>query len=432
MKKDAQASSKAVLASATFLVRRSSLIVFELPPSSCSVRLRHLPTCHPLRSMRPVHQSEIKVGLLVLAGLAATIAMVMSADKFHFESTYRVTAYLKDAGGLRFESPVTLSGIAVGKVKAIEFVTPDEHQPGQVRATITIAQGVILPADVEAHLATSGLFGDSSLALAAPLKRSTTPAQLPTDGSGVLMVQAGMMDQAIDKAGGILTAVEDLLDAPTRSDAKRLVHSAADLAEHAAGIAATLDAQQQRIATILGNLESITGDLKATTQTLNQKLEPILTKADATISRMDGLIDASTATMVRADDLLTDVDGVLAANAAPLNELLLSVASVSRKAETVLSVLTNGQGVLGQLLINRDLAQDLHHLTVDAEAAARLIADKPSRLVFDDANSERVRERTVRDREKMRRNLAEGFGQPVTRPVTQSTTSSVPETPVNH
>lgn len=363
--------------------------------------------------MRPVHQTEIKVGLLVLAGLGATIAMVMTADKLHIERTYRVTAYLKDAGGLRFESPVTLSGIAVGKVQAIEFVKPDERQPGQVRATVTIAQGVVLPADVEAHLATSGLFGDSSLALAAPLKRNPSAAPLPTDGSGVLVVQAGMIDQAMDKAGGILNAVDDLLDSSTRADAKRLVHSAADLAEHAAGIAAKLDAQQDRIATIVGNLEVITGELKASTQTLNQRLEPLLTKADATVSRVDTLIDVSTLAMKRADGVLAQVDAVIAANAKPLSDVLVTLGGVSRKTESVLAALDGGQGVLGQLLVNRDLAQDLHHITVDVEAAARLIAEKPSRLVFDDPASELAREQYRRDAEKMRRNLAEGFGQPV-------------------
>ncbi len=368
--------------------------------------------------MRPVHQTEIKVGLLVLAGLGAAISMVMMADKLRIERTYQVTAYLKDAGGLRFESPVTLSGIAVGKVKSIEFVVPGQQAPGiesvgQVRATVTIAQGVVLPADVQARLATSGLFGDSSLALAAPQHRQGPTAPLATDGSGVLMVQAGMVDQAMDKAGGILTAVDDLLDSATRADAKRLLHQAANLAEHAAGIATTLDAQQQRIATIVANLEAITGELKTSTQTLNQRLEPLLSKVDATVAHADAVFAAGATTMIHVDGLLARVDAVIAANSQPLAEVLSGIGKASHKLESILTALDGGQGVLGQLLINRDLAQDLHHITVDVEAAARLIADKPSRLVFDDAAVEQARERYRRDTEKMRRNLVEGFGQPV-------------------
>ncbi len=369
--------------------------------------------------MRPVHQLEIKVGLLVLAGLIAAIAMVMTADKLRIERTYRVTAYLKDAGGLRFESPVTLSGIAVGKVQAIEFVVPGDHAPGRVRATVTIAQGVILPADVEARLATSGVFGDSSLALSSPVSTpagspdKSSPALMPTDGTGVLVVQAGFLDQAVDKAGGILASVNDLLDEKTRADAKRLVASAADLATHAAGIAATLDGDHQRIATIVGNLETITNELKTTTQTLNQRLDPLLEKATAMIARVDGLGSTGDAVMVRVDALVARIDGVVALNSQPLSDLLGALATVARKAETLTTALVDGHGVIGQLLVNRDLAQDLHHVAVDVESAARLVAEKPSRLIFNDAASTQASEQFRRDREKMRRNLAEGFGQPV-------------------
>lgn len=362
--------------------------------------------------MRPVHQLEVKVGLLVLAGLIASVAMVMTADKLRIERTYRVTAYLRDAGGLRYESPVTLSGIAIGKVKAIEFVIPGESAPGKVRATVAITQGVILPADVEARLATSGVFGDSSLALAAPAK-STASTTLPADGSGVLVVQAGFIDQAVDKAGGILAAVDDLLDAKTRADAKRLISSAADVAQHTASIAAKLDGEQERITAILANLEASTKDLKASAEMLSQHLEPLLTKADVTVGRVDKLVDAGAGALVKVDALVGHVDTLIAANAQPLTDLLTTVAAAARKAETIASALSGGEGVLGQLLVNRDLAQDLHHVAVDVESAARQVAEKPSRLVFDDVPSDQAREQFRRDREKMRRNLAEGLGQPV-------------------
>jgi phospholipid/cholesterol/gamma-HCH transport system substrate-binding protein len=364
--------------------------------------------------MRPVHQIEIKVGLLVLAGLAAATSMVMFADKLRIEHTYTITAYLKDAGGLRFESPVTLSGIAIGKVKAIEFVTPGQQAPGQVRAQVTISQGVVLPADVEARLATSGLFGDSSLALSAPLSRLAAPVPLPTDGSAVLVVKAGVIDQAMDKAGGILNAVDDLLDPTMRADAKRLVHQAADLAEHTAVVAATLAAQQARITAILNNLEALSEELTTTTRTINQRLDPLLAKVDGSLTQADALLSAGATTMTRADGVLAHVDALLVTNAQPLAEALGGVGKITQRLESILNALDGGQGVLGQLLTNRDLAQDLHHITVDVEAAARLIAEKPSRLVFSDSASDQAQERYRRDSEKMRRNLGEGFGQPVT------------------
>jgi ABC-type transporter Mla subunit MlaD len=364
--------------------------------------------------MRPVHQLEIKVGLLVLAGLIGTSTLIMTADKFRIESTYVVTAYLKDAGGLRVDSPVTLSGIAVGKVAQIEFVP--SGSPDAVKAAITIAQGVKLPADVEAHLATSGVFGDASLALAAPAKSSGSP--LPADGTGVIRVQPGFLDRAADQANGILGAVDDLLDPKTRSEAKRLVTAAADLATHAAGVAKGLDEQQGKIAAILANLEAVTGELKATTVTLNQRLDPLLTKMDATFEKAGTLADHGALAIADLDGLVLAANGVLTENRERVAQLLTGAAGAASKAQRVLAALEGGQGVLGQLLLNRDLAKDLQTVSVDLAAAATQVADKPSRLVFDDSDGQRQADQAKRNREKMRRTLAEGLGQPA--PVEQA------------
>ena len=360
--------------------------------------------------MRQVQHLEIKVGLLVLAGLGVTIALVLTADKFRIERTYRVTAYLQDAGGLRYESPVTLSGIAIGKVKGIEFVLPGATAPGRVRATVEIAQGVVLPEDVQARLATSGVFGDSSLALAAPPK--PTGALLPVDGSGTVVVQPGFLDQAADKAGGILSAVEDLLDAPTRANAKLLVANAAELAGHASSVAAKLDADQAHIGSIVANLDSATAELKTAMTTLNQRLDPLLARADGTLAKLDDLVTRAGASAARVDALVAHVDTTLGSNEERIAALLTAVAGAATKAQAIAAALEGGEGVLGQLLVNRNLADDLQHVAVDMQSAAKQIADKPSRLVFDDADSERQKDQAARNREKMKRTLAEGLGQP--------------------
>ena len=358
--------------------------------------------------MRPVHQLEIKVGLLVVAGLIGTSTLILTADKFRIESTYVVTAYLRDAGGLRVDSPVTLSGIAVGKVAQIEFVP--SGTPDSVKASFTVAQGVKLPADVEAHLATSGVFGDASLALSAPAKSSGQP--LPADGSGVIRVQPGFLDRAADQAVGILGAVDDLLDPKTRAETKRLVSAAADLATHAAGVAQGLAGQQDKIAAILANLEAVTGELKVTTATLNQRLDPLLAKLDATLDKTGTLADQGALAIADLDGLVLTANGVLAENREKVAQLLNGVSGAAAQAQRVLAALEGGQGVLGQLLLNRDLAKDLQAVSVDLAAAATQVADKPSRLVFDDADSQRQADQAKRNREKMRRTLAEGLGQP--------------------
>lgn len=360
--------------------------------------------------MRQVQFLEVKVGLLVVAGLVVTVALVMTADKFRVQRTYQVTAYLRDAGGLRFDSPVTLSGIAVGKVTAIEFVVPGASAPGSVRAAVEIFHGVVLPAEVQARLATSGVFGDSSLALSAPAKASGV--MLPVDGSATLVVQPGFFDQAADKAGGILAAVEDLLDAQTRADTKRLVANAADLAGHAAVVLAKLEADQVHLSAILANLDTASGEFKTAMATLNTRLDPLLTRADSALVKFDDLLTKANTSATSVETLMTHVDSVLGGNEERIAALLTAVAGAAIKAQRIAEALEGGEGVLGQLLVNRNLAEDLQHVAVDLESAAKQVADKPSRLVFDDSDSERHQDKAARNREKMRRTLAEGLGQP--------------------
>ena len=65
--------------------------------------------------------------------------------------------------------------------------------------------------------------------------------------------------------------------------------------------------------------------------------------------------------------------------------------------------------MLGQLLMNRDLAGDVHRIAVDAASVARTIADRPSRVVFDASDEETAAAKAARERELMRRAVREGF-----------------------
>src|SRR3954469_6139720 len=100
--------------------------------------------------MRPSQRLEIKVGLLIIAGVVALVTMVMMSDKVSFERYYRVAAYMKDAGGLRLKSPVTLSGIGVGHVDHISQAT---NPRGPIRVDLKILNGIRIPSDAELELA---------------------------------------------------------------------------------------------------------------------------------------------------------------------------------------------------------------------------------------------------------------------------------------
>ena len=331
------------------------------------------------------------------------VAMVLMADKVSFKGRWTLSAVMKDAGGLRERSPVTLAGIPVGEVLSLSVDPVD----GRIRALVAIDETIVLPANVTAQLVTSGLFGDAALALSAPIGTTVTP--LANDGSAVVEVAPAFLSAVADRAAGIMGSVERLLDEPTQADVKRLVRSAADLAQHAAAIAGRLEAQGGRIDEILANLERTSASLAHLAAMADARLNPmfdrvdaVLVKADAAIGSVHGVIGHVDAVVVRADRTIGDVDGLVLALEPDLVVLARTMRGVSASAARVVAAIADGQGVVGRLISDPGLARDLKHIAIDLAAAAALVADHPSSLVFDASAERAAEDQYRRDRAKMR------------------------------
>lgn len=104
---------------------------------------------------------ETAVGLLALALLALIIVAInMRSTLFAPSSadTYRVTASFNRVDGIGIGTPVHISGIAVGRVEALEL-TP----AFRVRVTLSIDKRIPLPVDSSLSVQTDGLFGPKTL-----------------------------------------------------------------------------------------------------------------------------------------------------------------------------------------------------------------------------------------------------------------------------
>lgn len=108
---------------------------------------------------------EILVGIFVAGGFAAffTLAMQVSNLSTLSESKgYQVKAYFENIGGLRVRSPVTVSGVRVGRVSSIRYDA--KQYQAEVILTIDASQDYF-PMDTSASIYTSGLLGEQYIAL---------------------------------------------------------------------------------------------------------------------------------------------------------------------------------------------------------------------------------------------------------------------------
>jgi len=110
---------------------------------------------------------ETAVGLFVALGIAALLVLALKVSNLTDLSTdkgYSVTALFDNVGGLKVRSAVTLAGVKIGRVSAIEL----EDKNYQARVTFTISSRYSrIPADSSASIFTAGLLGEQYVSLQA-------------------------------------------------------------------------------------------------------------------------------------------------------------------------------------------------------------------------------------------------------------------------
>ena len=108
---------------------------------------------------------EIWVGLFAVLGRVALFVLSMRVSNlsdFNEPDGYPLTAYFQNIGGLKVKAPVTVAGVRIGRVTAIE-IDPDSFS---AKVTLMIRPEFNqLPEDTSAAILTSGLLGEQYIGL---------------------------------------------------------------------------------------------------------------------------------------------------------------------------------------------------------------------------------------------------------------------------
>lgn len=103
---------------------------------------------------------EIAVGVFVAAGLAALLMLAVRVGNLALggdSGVYRVTARFDEIGGLKVRAPVSMAGIRIGQVVALEF----DPESFEAVATLEIEDRFDrVPADSSAGIFTAGILGE--------------------------------------------------------------------------------------------------------------------------------------------------------------------------------------------------------------------------------------------------------------------------------
>ncbi|EIK54277.1 hypothetical protein YO5_04082 [Stutzerimonas stutzeri TS44] len=107
---------------------------------------------------------ETGVGLFLLAGLLAMLLLSLRVSGLSVgdADTYKVYAYFDNIAGLTVRSKVTMAGVTIGRVTAIDL----DRDSFTGRVTMEIQQDVdMLPLDSTASILTAGLLGEKYIGI---------------------------------------------------------------------------------------------------------------------------------------------------------------------------------------------------------------------------------------------------------------------------
>ncbi|MGD2074269.1 MAG: outer membrane lipid asymmetry maintenance protein MlaD [Gammaproteobacteria bacterium] len=145
--------------------------------------------------MRQTKTTELLVGMFIAAGVAALFVLAMRVSNlstFTQGDSYTVTAHFENIGSLKVRSPVTVGGVRVGRVSAIDY------DMTRYEAVVTMefdSRYDEFPDDTSASIYTAGLLGEQYIGL----EPGGSP-DLLAEGSEIELTQSALvMEKLVSK-----------------------------------------------------------------------------------------------------------------------------------------------------------------------------------------------------------------------------------------
>lgn len=230
-----------------------------------------------------------------------------------------VHALYNDVEGLVVGANVTISGMNVGKVRAIDF---DENYD-KIKVTFTLREDLVFSNQSVAQLYEAGLIGGKAIAIL-PQYDSTVEAVADYDvlPSEIKPGLTELVNQQIaplqDKIEGLLTSADSLfagvsnvMNYQTQNNIKATLEGLAATVNNINALSSSvnriLEANEKGFASTLNNLDDVTQNLTQLTDSLNQMpLVSTVKNFEATSAQLKKIIDGLESGEGSAGQLLND------------------------------------------------------------------------------------------------------------------------------
>lgn len=298
--------------------------------------------------------SYVLVGSFVLVAAAALVAFLIWVGAAGFDAAvdrYRIE-FEGSVNGLQPGSAVRYQGIRVGQVTSLGI---DPVNPERVRAVIEVVPGTPVVQGVVASLELQGVTGGVYVQLAGGT--AGAPPLVPLPGEELAVIPSRTSGLA-----AVLQSVPDLIARTT------------DLIGGASGFFTVEN--QQAIASILANVDRVTGSLADQTQDLRaatQRLEALMTNVDGLVeeTRVDAarLSDGAAGLIATLDTQVRQVSASIQSLSAGFTESGNQLATLLRRTRPALEDFANTGTYEFSLMVAelRELAENLSRVALRLE-----------------------------------------------------------------
>jgi phospholipid/cholesterol/gamma-HCH transport system substrate-binding protein len=275
------------------------------------------------RKIKPLaERNRLTVGIVGTLAVIAVVIAVFSYDKIPFvNGTTDYSAYFAEAGGIKPDSDVRVSGLSVGKVSKIRLAGT------RVLVDFTVRDGVELGDRTEAAIKTETVLGtkflevtprgDGTLAGPIPIERTKSPYDLP-DALGDLTTTISGLDTT-QLSSSLTTLAQTFQDTPpelkialegvarfsdtlNNRDAKLR-----NLLANANKVSGVLAKRSDQIAGLVVNANALFGEL------LSQRssVDALMNNLTAVSAQISGLVNDNRTQLIPAVDKLNGVLEIL-------------------------------------------------------------------------------------------------------------------------
>ena len=323
-------------------------------------------------------RNEVKIGILAVVAILLAFwgfKFIQGSNLFSSAQTYYV-AY-QDVAGLTVGTPVQISGVNVGSVNEIKL----DQVKKSVVVTLELKKNVNVPQGTRAYISTVSLLGEKAVQLEYD-RPCFGDGDCAEDGSylegsskGILASFLGT-DPDADPADGIKAQINDAVDSLEytlfdENSTNPIARSSRDLAATMENLRAAsqrfeilLDQNSRSINTTMRNLASISGTLSAQEESITR----ILGNADTLTGNLarlelDQTVDEVNTSMVQLRGTLEEADRALSG------------------VTSVMDGVQNGEGTLGKLLTDDAIYNRLNRVSLAADTLLNDFQDRPYRYV---------------------------------------------------